>query len=258
MNSITNIEDLGQENGKRFWWAHELSDWLGYKNFNSFKNVVRRAMADADSIGVDSLSEFEPAKHVELSTYKLTRFAVMLCITQADNKKPNVRKARSVLVGKAETIFQQVERLNEREKLKGNEKLMVNTAVKNGLPSDLIALFKDKGYRGLYNMGVSELKRYKGANDIKGTLYDMMNPIELAANSFRAAMTSEKIRNENITSQTKILNAASSIGEQVRNMVIENTGQKPEDIPLEEEKINRIRTKVKKQSKNINQMKFED
>lgn len=253
-SELTTIEDIAQENGQAFWWAHEISNHLGYASFDSFKNVIRRAMSDADSIGVDSLNEFEPIKHNGISTYKLSRFAVMLCVTQADSKKENVKRAKTYLVGISEALFREVERLNEREKLKGNEKLMVDTAVLHGLSRDKIAIFKDRGYLGLYNMGIKQLKNHKGTPDFKGTLYDMMNPLELSANSFRAAMTADNIKNNNITNEQEIISTAQSVGKAVRDVIVKNTGQNPEDIPLEAEKINKIKTRVKKQSRKINQL----
>ncbi len=239
MNEILNIEQLGNENVRRFWWAHELSVFLGYKSYDSFANVVKRAIQDAINLNVDWQTEFEGAKQGNLSTYKLSRFAVMLCVMQADNKKPEVAQARAQLASIAEQLFYEVERLQEREKLSSNEKNMVDVAVRHGLPNegDAISRFRNKGYIGLYNMGLKELKNYKGASEIKETLYDYMNPIEIAANNFRVVMTAEKIKSEKLTGEQKIMNAAQTVGREVRDMVIKNTGQEPENIPFKFHKI---------------------
>lgn len=251
------IESLGTQNGDARWWADELSEYLGYATFASFKNVIHRAMHDAISIGVEVTHEFQSAQHGNIESYRLTRFAVMLCVSQSDNKKEVVRRVQLYLTSIAEALFREVERVHEREKLKGNEKIMVSTAVKHGLGTDKIGLFKDSGYRGLYNMSLTQLKIHKGVGNIKGTLYDRMGHVELAANSFRAALTSEKIRNEKITDENRIISAANSIGKQVRDVVIENTGQKPEDIQLENKKINEAKKQIKKRREEINKIPLE-
>lgn len=51
------------------------------------------------------------------------------------------------------------ERLAERGKLSEQEKSLASTAKNHGVGN--YAFFKGKGYRGMYNMGMSQLKRFK-------------------------------------------------------------------------------------------------
>ena len=69
-----NLDRIVRENGNTFWYAHELSKFLTYKSFDSFKNVVRKAKASLERLGVDSEVEFSYEDIDGLKTWKLSRF----------------------------------------------------------------------------------------------------------------------------------------------------------------------------------------
>jgi DNA-damage-inducible protein D len=91
-------------------------------------------------------------------------------------------------------------------------------------------------------MPLKELKKYK--NVTSGTLYDFMGITELAANTFRVTQTAESIRQNNIVSEKQMIETAKNVGFKVREMVIENTRKKPEDLPTEP-RITEIRSQLK-------------
>ena len=260
MNNVLSIEQLGHNNGQRYWWAHEISNHLGYKTYASFKKVISRAINSCEKMGIDWADEFQPCIDNNVSTFKLSRFALFLVVQQADNKKEEVKIAKLTLAGVANEMFNYIERISKRQELSDNERVMTAAAIEHGLPNDQkwISIFKDKGYRGLYNMSLNDLKKHKGADGLKGTLYDYMNTFELAANSFRAELTAERIKRDNLSNTKDVINVALDVGQQVREIVIQNTGTPPEDIQLEEDKINKAKTKLKKQRSDINQLKFDE
>jgi hypothetical protein len=55
---IISLEDMANENGSRFCYAHEFSEYLGYKDFESFMKVIRKARTSSEQIGIDADSEF--------------------------------------------------------------------------------------------------------------------------------------------------------------------------------------------------------
>lgn len=101
IESVENLEQsfelMQKENGSVGWYAHELSDFLGYADFNTFKQVVRKARASTDQAGFDSDKDFIVVKKDDIETYKLTRFAVLLCVMLADGKKPKVAQLKVLL-----------------------------------------------------------------------------------------------------------------------------------------------------------------
>lgn len=244
---IISVEDIAQENGIRFWYAHDLSKYLDYKDFDSFKNVVKKARASADQIGVDSDDEFISVEIDGKRTFKLTRFACWLCVLHADTKKPNVALAKVSLAKFADLALQgyneRLDRIEERHKLSHGENFMENIAKQQGLSNDKFGLFKDAGYRGMYNMSLKNLKAHKGIAN-KEVLYDYMNITELAANTFRVTQTAEKIKNRDITGDQNIINAANEVGKQVRGLVRQNTGINPENFKIED-KINHVKKELK-------------
>lgn len=98
-------------------------------------------------------------------------------------------------------------------------------------------------------MNIRALKNKKGLFEGGGSLLDFMNNEELAANIFRITQTEAKIRNQNIQGQKNLENAAETVGRSVRNVMIQNTGVAPENLKLSEDKINRIKSNIKKTHK---------
>ncbi len=248
-NLEQSFELMQKQNGINGWYAHELSNLLGYTDFNTFKQVVRKARASADQTGLDSDKDFISININGVDTYKLTRFAVLLCVMFADDKKPKVAQLKVILSKFQDEVLASydIERIQEREKLTHGEKYMTITASRQGLSKDKISWFKDAGFKGMYNMGAKKLKQHKGIEGNE-TIYNYMNLTETAANTFRTTQTAERIKNKNLTTDNSIIKAAEDIGREVREIVIANTGIKPENIKTDSD----IKA-VKKKIKNIRQ-----
>lgn len=251
---MMSLEDIAKENGIRYWFAHELSDFLEYKDFDTFKNVIKKARTTMDQIGgIDSDEEFISVEVNGLRTYKLTRFACLLSVLSADNKKPKVAIAKASLAKFVDVALQQyaekLERLDERSKLTHGEQYMSGIAQNHGLSPEKFGIFKDAGYRGMYNMGLSDLKKYKGID--KGhVLYDYMGITELAANTFRVTQTAERIKSANIKTEQGMIKAAKEVGKEVRGIIIQNTQKSPENLTLES-KITDVKKEIKQTRKNM-------
>ncbi len=90
-------------------------------------------------------------------SYKLTRFACFLIAMQADSKKPEVATAQIVLAAIAEALVEEkmteagILRIEERGQLTAAEKLLGGVAKAAGICEGQYGIFKDAGFRGLYN-----------------------------------------------------------------------------------------------------------
>src|SRR5262245_23036653 len=109
----------------------------------------------------------------------------------ADSRKPAVAAAQAYFAAVAET-FQDaianadgIDRVLIREEVKDGEKSRCRTASSHGVID--YGIFKNEGYRGMYNMSLQKLEVHKGVK--RGELLDRMNKTELAAHLFRITQT---------------------------------------------------------------------
>jgi DNA-damage-inducible protein D len=268
--SIEAFENSSQENGLRFWDAREFMHRLGYESWASFQGVITRAMGSCAKLNIDPSEVFIIDSRIEdgkpLKTFKLTRFACFLITMHGDSKKVEVMQARAALAAIADRLIEHhiqendIGRIEAREDLKMAERLMCGVAAENGVQTQQFGIFKDAGFRGMYNMSLRELQAQKGV-DRDSTLYDFMGLEELAGNLFRVTQTAAKIKAENVTGLSGLTYTAKAVGHEVRSMMIKNSGIAPEDLPIEENIVtvkNRIKAtarKMKTLDKSIKKLK---
>ena len=98
-------------------------------------------------------------------------------------------------------------------------------------------------------MSLRQLKSYKGLKS-NVTIADHMDKAELAAHLFRITQTQARIESNALKGQKVLEQAARAVGKSVRDLVIENTGTKPEDLEPAEP-INKVRTRIKGTRKSL-------
>lgn len=238
------FEAASHQNGMRYWLAHELMGALGYESWISFNQVINKAMASCAQLGIQIPDAFVavPPGHSGNShhSYKLSRFACFLVAMHADSKKPQVASAKTVLAGVADMLIQQrmnenaLARIETRDDLKEGEKIMSAVAQNAGLRPEQFAIFKDAGFRGMYDMSLQKLKAYKGVTGEKAVIYDVMGLTELAGNLFRVTQTAERIKSQSVTGVNGLSQTAHQVGGEVRKMMVSNSGVAPENLAIEE------------------------
>jgi len=254
------FEEQAKENGGRYWDAWTLMKNLGYESYASFKNVILKAISSCARLGIETHEAFTPETVIEdgkpRNTYRLTRFACFLITLHSDEGKPQVSAAKVYFATIAEAIIQSgiqlndLERLEVRADLTEGENFMESAAKRAGVEN--FAFFKSAGFRGMYNMNLSDLKARKGV-PANTRLYDLMGKTELAANWFRVTQTAERIRSHNIKGQKSLENAAHQVGASVRNEMIRNSNIKPENLPLEED-LKLVRGKIANAKKGMGKL----
>ena len=240
-----------KQNGITYWLASDLATMLGYDSIQPLSKALNKAHAVCISAGIPVVENFIQEANGDI---KLTRFACYLTVMNGNISNPKVATAQVYFANLADEIqaayrnHEEMERVYLRGDISDREKSLSHTAHKHGVQN--YAFFQNAGYRGMYNMNISTLKSKKGL-DQKATLLDFMNNEELAANIFRVTQTEAKIRNQQITGQRNLENAAETVGKSVRQVMIDNTGTKPEDLKLSSEKINKIKSDIKKTHKQL-------
>lgn len=262
-NDLEILENCSHQNGSRYWMAREFMENLGYSSWHQAKSVINRAIASCARLDLDVAEAFQACEETyrgdTVASYKLNRFACFLIVTHADDKKPQVQKAKVALSALAEVLIQasidsnSILRVDTRGELKEAEKIMGAAAKQAGVQSADFGIFKDAGFRGMYNMSLSELRRYKGVIDngkSAPVLYDYMGITELAGNLFRVTQTSERIRSQNISGLSNATRSAKQVGAEVREMMYRNSGIHPEDLPIEDD-IKKVKSTLKKVNRNM-------
>jgi DNA-damage-inducible protein D len=125
--------------------------------------------------------------------------------------------------------------------------MMGAVALNAGLKPEQFGIFKDAGFRGMYNMSLQNLKSYKGVSDDKAVIYDVMGLTELAGNLFRVTQTAERIKSQSVSGLNNLSQTAQQVGGEVRKMMVNNSGITPENLAIEDNISN-----VKKQLKSAN------
>lgn len=246
------IENMAKHNGILFWHASEFLEALGYSDYTPTAKPIQKAMQVLISLSVDTSEHIKEENRMlggkPVKDFRLSRFACYLVSMNADPKKSQVAKAQAYFAALAD-FFQEyvhnhedIERVILREEVSNHEKTLHKAASGAGLEN--YAYFQSKGYLGLYNMILPNLKARKGIPSNRTPL-DFMNAEELGANIFRITQTEAKIRRENVQGQKKLEDTAFNVGKEVRQSIQRIGGTMPENLPRAED-IAKIKTGLKR------------
>lgn len=247
------FEKESRENGIATWSARKFAEYLGYKDYKTFfSSAINRAQQVCLSLEINVSEHFKQEKLIdhtgkEVVDIRLSRFACYLAAMNGDPKKKEVAKAQAYFATFADACrryiqeTEQIERILIRDELSDHEKTLSSTARQAGVID--YQFFQNAGYRGLYNMNISQIKKLKNIPDSRSPL-DFMGRDELAANLFRITQTDAKIKREGLQGQKMLEKAAEDVGKTVRKTMKEISGQRPEDLPPMED-IRKVKTGLK-------------
>lgn len=260
MFDIQEFEDSARQDGGRYWLAHDFMKKLGYESWPAFKNVVNKAIALCVRVGADPMEAIMPISVEEdgkpFTSYRLSRFGCLLVTMQADSKKPDVATAQAALAAVAAALVERylntntLDRLEKREELKLAEQVLSGSAQGAGVQTTEFGIFKNAGFRGMYNMSLEELKAYKGTAQHKGTLYDLMGLTEMAANTFRVTQTSERLKKDRASGIRQAAKIAEEVGREVRGVMVRSGGTRPEDLQIEED-LNSVKKGIRQTNREL-------
>ena len=259
-NNTPTFEDYGHQNGMRYWWASDFSRMLGYATEQSFiKGPIHKAIHAFMSAGIDHFEDIKKEIRIvddkSIDDIKLSRFACYMVAMNADPKKPQVARAQIYFADQVEKVnlmlegSNDLERLQKREDIKSGNTALNSAAKNSGVVN--FGFFHDAGYRGLYNRGLKDVKKLKGIKPSQDH-FDFMGRTELAANFFRITLTEEKLKQSGNIGERASMNVHKDVGRKVRNMVIDETGKAPEQLPVER-RLGEVKRELKKANKKLNQ-----
>ncbi len=243
--------------GKEYWMARDIHKILGYPDWANFESVIQRARMACESTGVDVDNHFHDTTKMvligsgtnrKIKDYFLTRYACYLIAMNGDSRKPEIGTAQSYFAVQArrqekqDQLSEAERRFQLRERVKNANLSLASTAKKVGVQR--YGLFQDAGYQGLYEMGLTAIKRRKKIDD-KENLLDRAGRTELAANEFRITQTEEKLVRDGVHMERHAIDTHRNVGREVRNVIKKLGGTMPEDLPPEESIKKIIRKKPK-------------
>ena len=258
------------ENNNEYWYARELQIVLGYHQWRSISDLIKRAKVACRESNYDVYNHFAlQRKMIKLAKgatrsvpdYKLSRYACYLIVMNGNPKKEVIALAQTyfaIQTRKQELSEKEYNNLTEDEKRlyrrnqvrKGNYSL-TKTAVKSGVKD--LARFHNAGYKGLYNGETADdifkRKKLRYREDI----LDNMGSEELADNIFRIAQTDAKLKRDNVDNEYTANFIHYEVGKKVRNTIKELGGTMPENLPTPEKSLKELEKDSKMLGNKINE-----
>lgn len=269
---LDRFEAAGHDNGHddKCWFARDLQSLLGYKKWEDFEGVIRRAEVACRNSGHDPAEHFRevfpsarknPEGGRPSRNYELSRYASYLVAQNASARLKPVAFAQTYFAIQTRrqeladrdgidfgTLSATHQRLYLRNQIVEENKRLASTAKGAGVENKDFGKFQNRGYQGLYGgRGVDEIRAYKRLPP--GTkILDHMDSTELAANLFRITQTDEKLRNDRIKGREAACNAHYEVGAKVRATMLELSGVLPENLPVAED-VKRVAAAERKQQR---------
>lgn len=228
-------------NGEDYWMGRDIQAILGYDTWENFYTVIQKAMMGCESAGFKVMYHFRDTTKV-ISAGKgaklkradcfLTRYACYLVAMNGDSRKAEIATAQSYFAAQTrrQELRDQEKRIALRERVRRGNTVLAGTAVNAGVKR--FGIFTDAGYRGLYGMGLKEIKTHKRLPP-SADLLDRAGHAELAANEFRITQTQQKLERERIQGEELAIAAHRTVGAEVRDAIKRIGGTMPEELPIE-------------------------
>ncbi len=250
-------------NGEDYWMAREIQPILGYERWENFETVIEKSKTSCESAGfkvtyhfLDTTKVISAGKGAKLSRADcyLTRYACHLIAMNGDSSKPEISTAQAYFAIQTyrQELSDQGKRIALRERVRKGNNILAGTARNAGVKR--FGLFTDAGYRGLYGMGLQEIKVRKRILQDEDLL-DRAGHAELAANEFRITQTQQKLERERTQGENAAIRIHHDVGSEVRDAIDRIGGTMPEDLPAEEP-IKHLIAAQKKSKKKLQQQEL--
>ena len=257
--SIRHVDDEGNE----YWYARELQQILGYKEWRYFSAVIEKAQIACSqsnnninyNFGVDTKIVKTGISSKFILDYKLSRYACYLIVQNANPKYETVALGQTyfaIQTRKVELTEEEYGRLTEDEKrlyrrrqTRDGNKILYKIAKEKGVKN--FDKFTNAGYKGLYNgETANDFAKRKGLR-YREDILDNMGSVELGANIFRITQTEALLEKQEASNETIATNTHYKVGKTVRKAIEDLGGTMPEDLPTPDKSLKEL----EKENKNL-------
>lgn len=264
-DSIINIEE---KEDIEFWYARDLQTKLGYKHWESFFDVIKRAMNSCENSGfiiedhfrhVPKMVKLGSGAERSIDDYMLTRYACYLIAQNGDPKKQEIAFAQTyfaVQTRKQEIIEERIRlinRLEAREKLKESEKQLSKNIYERGVDDKGFAIIRSKGDSALFGGINTSLMKIRYGIKENRPLADFLPTLTIAAKNLATEMTNHNVTEEDLYGEKDISDEHVQNNLSVRSM-LSLRGIKPEKLKPAED-LKKLERRVKLEEKRIAQNK---
>ncbi|MFK7833609.1 MAG: DNA damage-inducible protein D [Winogradskyella sp.] len=178
-SSADNFENHSQttENGIEFWFARDIQQLLGYKEWRNFHKVIVKAQISCEAsdnlildhfVDVNKMVSIGSGSSREIEDIMLTRYACYLIAQNGDPRKEQIAFAENyfaIQTRKFEVIEQRIkdwERLQARLKLTSSEKELSELIYKKTGSDKNFGLIRSKGDKALFVKTTQQMKNKLG------------------------------------------------------------------------------------------------
>ena len=263
MNELENINETIFENikhvdndGNEYWYARELQQILGYKEWRYFSAVIEKAQIACSqsnnninyNFGVDTKIVKTGISSKIILDYKLSRYACYLIVQNANPKYETVALGQTyfaIQTRKVELTEEEYGRLTEDEKrlyrrrqTRDGNKILYKIAKEKGVKN--FDKFTNAGYKGLYNgETANDIAKRKGLR-YREDILDNMGSVELGANIFRITQTEALLEKQEEPNEIIATNTHYKVGKTVRKAIEDLGGTMPEDLPTPDKSLKEL------------------
>jgi DNA-damage-inducible protein D len=248
---IKRVDEIGE-----YWSARELAEVLQYPSYDKFRNVGKKAFEACKNSGQRPNDHFSRMGKMvaigsgaqrEMEDVRLTRYACYLIVQNADPGKEIVALGQTYFA--VQTRIQEIQQMADytkldteeekriflRKEMKEHNKHLAVAAKGAGIIDPLdYAIFKNFGYKGLYDgLDRKGIQRKKGLTE-KDDILDHMGSTELASNLFVATQTEDKLKKDKVKDKATANQTHLNVGKKVRQTIKDIGGTMPEDLPAAE------------------------
>ncbi len=260
-DSIINTEE--KENVE-FWYARDLQIQLGYKRWENFIEVIKKAIQSCENAEVPKENHFRKVTKMislakgakrQIEDYMLTRYACYLIAQNGDSKKEEIAFAQTyfaVQTRKQEIIEDRIKlmnRLEAREKLKESEKQLSKNIYERGVDDFGFARIRSKGDSALFGgLNTMQMKAKYGVKENR-PLADFLPTLTIAAKNLATEMTNYNVTEKDMYGEENITDEHIDNNLSVRNM-LNKRGIKPENLKPAED-LKKLERRVKSENKKM-------